>query len=461
MAAEPKHFADLFDHPSVEAMYALSPKEFERFVAYVLRRAGYEVKEVGPHFLHGVDLEMRLPGRARMVGGVECKKFAPTNLVKANVVMGVMGAPAVGRSRAKPYVITTSGFNVAAYQMAEAGATQAYLINGQQLIRYIGYIKYSRHDGNDDDTITTLSPEYFAGKDDTGTDKSDGAKILTIANNKGGVGKTTTAYFLGAELTQRGKRVLLIDLDGQANLTERCFPDWAAHVGEETEPPPNITHYFSKQRTLSDLVISANREHSMGIIPSDPQLTLRDLGGSGHPGAELRFARDVRRLSRHSLASLGGVPDWIIIDTPPALSMFARAGLAAADYVLAPVRPRTSSLRGTNNMMSTLQSMQALIGGISARFLGAVITHWDNLVLTQVFADTPLPPTVHRLGGQVFDTKIPIDNQLEGAKPGAQTPGAKKYVELVDELLRVVQPQPVSTDQVQIGAGHVVAQRGE
>ena len=97
MPAEPKHFVNLFNHPTVEGMYALSPKEFERFVAYVLPRAGYVVKEVGPHFLRGVDLEMRLPTKMRIFGGVECKKYAPGHLVRAPVVAHVLGAAAVSR----------------------------------------------------------------------------------------------------------------------------------------------------------------------------------------------------------------------------------------------------------------------------------------------------------------------------------------------------------------------------
>jgi restriction endonuclease Mrr len=175
-------------------MHRLSPREFEHFVAYVLRRAGYEVKEVGPHWLRGLDLEMRLPGKTRIFGGVECKRFQKDQLVSAPIVRGVRGAPAVGRPGAKPFVITTSDFNEAAHQMAVADSRRTYLVNGAQLVRYINYIRGSRRD--DEDTITSLSPEYFAGKD-TPTTRLDGAcTILTVANNKGGVGKTTTAYYL-------------------------------------------------------------------------------------------------------------------------------------------------------------------------------------------------------------------------------------------------------------------------
>jgi restriction endonuclease Mrr len=143
MPAEPERFADLFKNPSVEAMYALTPKEFERFVAYVLRRAGYDVKEVGPHFLRGVDLEMRLPGKTRIFGGVECKRFAASQLVTAPIVQQVKGAAAVSKPGAKSFVMTTSDFNDAAHQMAKTGEKQAHLVNGPQLVQYIKYIQGS------------------------------------------------------------------------------------------------------------------------------------------------------------------------------------------------------------------------------------------------------------------------------------------------------------------------------
>src|SRR5690348_11489867 len=98
MAAQPKQFVELYNHPSVEAMHALTPREFEHFVAYVLRRAGYEVREVGPHWLRGVDLEMRRPGRATIVGGVECKRLQFGDLVPARVVTHLKGAAAVSRA---------------------------------------------------------------------------------------------------------------------------------------------------------------------------------------------------------------------------------------------------------------------------------------------------------------------------------------------------------------------------
>lgn len=437
MPAEPTRFATLFNTPTVNDMHALSPREFERFVAYVLRRAGYDAKEVGLRWLRGVDLEMRRPGTKTILGGVECKRYQPGDLVPAGVVSHLLGAAAVSRPGVKSFVITTSDFHENAYRVAEAGARPAYLMNGHQLVRYITYIRGSRYD--DDDTISLISPEFFCGRDKPQPPLTGSTKILTVANNKGGVGKTTTAYYLGVQLADQGHRVLLIDLDGQANLTERCFPDLRDDHSGVNEVFPNVAQYFSGQETLPDLIKSTDvvkppSKGCLSIIPSDPFLTLRDLGGSGRPDVESRFVRDVQKLCTQRIASLGGAPDWIIIDTPPAMSVFTRAGLAAAQYVLAPIRPRNASLTGTRNMLKTVQTMNALLRN-SVKFLGVVVTHWDNLKSSQDWETIELLRALSGSGGIEFTTKIPVDNQLESLEPGAGTNGAKAYTDLAVELL--------------------------
>jgi cellulose biosynthesis protein BcsQ len=161
-------------------------------------------------------------------------------------------------------------------------------------------------------------------------------------------------------------------------------------------------------------------------------------GGGGRPDLETRFARDVRQLSAQPLASLGGVSDWIIIDTPPAMSVFTRAGLAAAQFVLAPMRPRNLSLRGTTNMLKTLRTVNTLTRN-HATFLGAIITHWDDLKVSQDFRDVQLPVALQEFGGKAFKVTIPLDNQLETLTPSANTNGAKAYRSLAAEVLQHVQ----------------------
>jgi chromosome partitioning protein len=458
MAKEPERFADLFNHPTVEDMYVLTPREFEHFVAYVLRRAGYDARVVGPHFVRGVDIEVRVPGMTRIFGGVECKQFMPGHrVVTAAEVRGVRRAPAVVRRGAKPLVVTTSDFTDAAYQMANAGKRRVYLINGPQLVRYITYVRGSRR--SDENTITSLSPEFFAGKSSAYIRPRGGATILTIGNNKGGVGKTTTAYYLGAEFARQGRRVLLVDLDEQANLTERCLPERVAILHEEGDRFPNIADYFTGEQALGDLITSAETISGLGLIPSDPRLTLPDLGGSGRPDVELRFVRDMQQLSTQPLAPLGGVPEWIIIDTPPAMSVFTRAAVAAAHYLLAPVRPRPSSETGTRKVLSSLQTMAALVGG-STECLGAVVTHWDNLKVSEQTVALTIRPALRDVGADILSTKIPVDNQLEYLEPGAKTKGAQAYEALATEVGRYVESR--SDRQEQAGASsHVNILRRE
>lgn len=434
MVAQPTRFATLFEHPTVEAMHGLANgKEFERFVAYVLRRAGYDTKEVGAHWLRGVDLEMRRPGSSHIVGGVECKRFQSSTLVDTKIVGNLLGAAAVSGAGAKPYVVTTSDFHPNAHKKAKAGRKKAYLMNGAQLVRYITYIRGSRYDVQD--TSSPISPEYFCDENPQST-RTDTTKVLVIANNKGGVGKTTTAFYLGTALANQGKRVLLIDLDGQANLTEYCFPQLNQEWRQRIQVFPNLAQYFTGQQPLHALVKATNTGN-LCIIPSDPYLRLRDPGGIGRPDIETKFAQDVRDLSGQAVADLGGVPEWIIIDTPPAMTVLARAGLAAADLVLAPMRPRNLSLTGTQNMLETLRTMNALTRN-RASFLGTVITHWDDLKISQDFLNLLLPPALGEFGGEAFEAKIPVDNLLESVTPSAETRGAKAYRALATEVLQHV-----------------------
>src|SRR5579875_3671485 len=439
MSAEPARFAELFNHPTVEAMHSLSSQAFEKFVAYVLRRAGYDVKEVGPHWLRGVDLEFRAPGSTRTFGGVECKRYAHDNLVAASVVQHVRGASVVSKPSVKPFVITTGDFKDTAHDMAESEGKRVYLINGSQLIRYITYIQGSRHD--DDAVISALSREFFAGRNNTPTRITGGATILAVANNKGGVGKTTTAYYLGVEYARQGKRVLLIDFDGQGNLTERCIPHQLGSASNQGFQLQSIVHYFSGKKPLAELIIPTETP-GVSLIPSDPFLTLRDVGGAGRPDIETQVIHDIHALRHNMIANLGGTPDWIILDTPPAMSVFTRAGLAAADFVLAPVRPRPASLSGTRNMLLTLRTMDA-VTGTKGRFLGTAVTHWDTLELTKRFVEIDLPGAIQgslqEFGGYPFTSRIPFDNQLDSLEPGAKTRGAAAYAALADEVAQLVQ----------------------
>src|SRR5690349_13576833 len=138
---EPARFVELYNRPTVDGMYGLTPKEFEKFVAYVFRRAGYEVHDVAFRFTRGVDLEVFADkARRRRMGGVEVKRFDSGKLVTADAIQKLMGAPAVRRGRAMAYLATTSGFNRAAYVLAD-DVQDPCLLNDGQLCRYLIYLR--------------------------------------------------------------------------------------------------------------------------------------------------------------------------------------------------------------------------------------------------------------------------------------------------------------------------------
>lgn len=445
MSAEQRdtQFEAIFREPSLSALNEFTSQQFEAFVRYVLQRAGYTIKMAAAHPPEQVPFQLQQPQHQDIRWGVASDIGLQ---VTANITTHMHIGTTVADRTPKTFVFTRGTFTDEEYERAIA--SQLHLVNGDQLVRYINYIRGSQRD--DDDAPTCLSPEYFITNEETPcTGKT---KILTVANNKGGVAKTTTTYYLGAELAMRGERVLLIDLDGQANLTEWCLPETVGKHIAGVQPFPSIADYFShlhtakphgyELRNLARCTEAPTNPGYLAIIPSDPFLTLRDYGGGGRPDIELQFMHDVRRLASEEIKPFGGQqPDWIIIDTPPAMSVFTRAALAAAHYVLAPIRPRNVSLAGTRNMLRTLRTTNALTGN-AAEFLGVVVTHMDKLKLTQsVLVEIPLLLREH--GAELFEPKvfkpeIRIDNQLETRGPGSYTNGAKAYRDLAQEIRRDV-----------------------
>src|SRR5690348_2822419 len=127
--------------------------------------------------------------------------------------------------------------------------------------------------------------------------------------------------------------------------------------------------------------------------------------------------------------------DWIILDTPPAISLFTRAALAAADYVLIPARPRSSSLSGARQMLLARRAMDALMGRQDA-IIGCLVTHWvedQNSIageqkLAQVFAGEKVP---------MLDVRIPLSTAIE-AQPRYAWHAVDAYGHLAEEVLKHV-----------------------
>lgn len=416
----------LYRRPALASMGELSPSNFERFVALALRHAGYRVKHTGPVFKRGVDLEL-MPveeGARKRLGGVECKRYAPGQLVGRDPVQTLAGAAAL-KGGLPGFLITTSGFTEPAKDEAKEHPNIS-LIDGEHLLRYANYVRGSVGDTAQVAPVP-IPPNAVLDADRIVARRAkEGPRILVVANNKGGVGKTTTSRFLGIGLAERGQRVLLIDMDAQANLSE-----FIMGIGAERVAPPHLGDYFSGVCRLQEAVHSSPSLPLLSIIPAHPSLAHADTGGFGRPDVELKFVAHLY----DAFAPREGFTryDWIVIDTPPNVSLFTRAALAAADIVLVPARARESSVRGTIMMLRAWTAMSALMGRTPAVF-GPLLTHWGEDLASER-AESRLREILNSVRARVVDHRVPVSVAIE-SNPNAATGARRVYDELVEEVMQ-------------------------
>lgn len=189
-------------------------------------------------------------------------------------------------------------------------------------------------------------------------------RVIAIANPKTGVGKTATAYALGSELAQRGKRVLLVDLDPQASLTAFC--------GVEDTAGSSLAEVLGGVLPGTVAVWDVLREVMPGLYlflaPSDQALASTELGLISRLGRELALRRVLTRIS--------DAFDVGLIDCPPNLGMLTVNALSAAHGVLVPTKPRIVDLRSLWLFLGSLEKIkQELNPGLET--LGILVTYYD------------------------------------------------------------------------------------
>jgi chromosome partitioning protein len=250
------------------------------------------------------------------------------------------------------------------------------------------------------------------------------AAIIAFANQKGGVGKTTTVVSLAGELAQRGKRVLLIDSDPQGNAT--------TSLGVQKRGlATTLYDVVMEFSTLPDAVVETGREH-LQLVAAD-----QDLAGAA---IELTTAeRRERRLER-ALETQRGSYDYVLIDCPPSLGLLTLNALCAADSVIIPLQCEFLALEGLSQLKATLDRVRE---GLNPRLgiLGVVMTMYDGRTnLAQQVVDE-----VQRyFPRQIFRTLIPRSVRLSEAPSygklireyDPQSRSAQAYSALAEELLR-------------------------
>ena len=250
-------------------------------------------------------------------------------------------------------------------------------------------------------------------------------KIICIANQKGGVGKTTTAVNLSASLAAAGKKTLLIDADSQGNATSGLGIDRILH-GQS-----NFYHAMIGQVTL-DSVIVETALPNLHMVPSNQDLI----------GMEVEFVhledREVRL--RKLLQSMNGSYDFIIIDCPPSLGFMTVNALVAAHALIVPLQCEYYALEGLSYLLNTVKLVKANLNPDLA-LDGILLTMFDarNSLAHRVAEDVR-----KHLGNKVLKTIIPRNVRLsESPSHGlpiilydVKSRGAFAYMALADEILR-------------------------
>ena len=455
-------FESMFKIPSLEDMHSLDPTDFERFVAYVFTCAGYTVEHVAREHLPfgpGVDLNLYAsPGAKKPIARVEVKRYAPANKVSLDEVKGFNGAIHHGE-HLPGYFVTTSDFHPNARAFAQETHGMLRLLNGGQLVRYITYVRGSRiMDSAGLRRTTTLTPPDWLcnGMGDVQCDPKR-TTVLTVANGKGGVGKTTSVINFGIALAKQGQRVLLVDLDGQASLSAALPLPNPNLKAPKSAPIPTrerfISDYFSGHTPQLSELVQPTRFDNVWLLPANDELHRMDTGGSARIDAELAFVRAIHdaKLSPDDPTGEAKPFDWIIIDTPPAQSYYTRLALAAAHYVVVPIHVETFGQLGINRVLSNASTMKALVGN-GVRVVGCLITCWRKTAKSTKDELPKLQVALHARGVKLFLHAIPYEDRIEQAHLVTSGGGIKsifgfgtndaatRYTEALAEFVKEVSP---------------------
>ena len=255
------------------------------------------------------------------------------------------------------------------------------------------------------------------------------ARVIALTNQKGGVGKTTTAINLAAGLVEAGKRVLLIDLDPQGNASTGL----GVGAGQRKS---SIYQVVTEGKSIADAAVGCG-PGGLFLVPASPDLSGID--------AELGGVEDRAQRLRHALRGNADgeavrAYDYIIIDCPPSLNLLTVNAMTAADSVLVPLQCEFFALEGLTQLLATVKRVQGRLNP-ALRIEGILLTMYDrrNNLSAQVAEDVR-----QNLADTVFETIIPRNVRLSEAPsyamPGLlydpNCAGSIAYRALASEILR-------------------------
>jgi len=254
------------------------------------------------------------------------------------------------------------------------------------------------------------------------------AHIFCIANQKGGVGKTTTTVNLAAGLAKVGQRVLLVDLDPQGNATMGSGVDKRAMA-------LSVYDVLLESSTVAEAAVMSDKMKGTGasyaVLGANRELA----------GAEVELVSEERRERRlkEALAKVAGDYDFILIDCPPSLNMLTLNGLCAAQGVIVPMQCEYFALEGLADLTNTIKQVHANLNR-DLRLIGLLRVMFDPRITLQVQVSEQLKA---HYGDKVFDTIIPRNVRLAEAPsyglPGVvfdpSAKGSKAFIEFAREMV--------------------------
>lgn len=273
------------------------------------------------------------------------------------------------------------------------------------------------------------SIDHLECEDSLMTAISGGPRVITIANQKGGVGKTTTAINLGTALAAIGERVLIVDLDPQGNAS--------TGVGIEQEQRTVSTYnVLMGESSLSDTVIETDVPR-LSVAPSTLDLLGVELEISEYEDRAYRLRNDIR----NGVVDREGIPfDYVLVDCPPSLNLLTINAMAASHSVLVPLQCEFFALEGLSQLLKTVEQVRQSVNP-DLSIHGIVLTMFDsrNNLSGQVVADVR-----DYMGDAVYQTIIPRNVRVSEApsygKPALlydfKCSGSQAYLKLASEIIQ-------------------------
>lgn len=248
--------------------------------------------------------------------------------------------------------------------------------------------------------------------------------IIAVINQKGGVGKTTTALSLAAYLSKAGKRVVVVDFDPQGNAT--------SGLGQNKESAETTMYDVLFNSQLVTSTLKETNLNNVYLLPSNANLAAAEVDLAQQEVREFKLREALKELTH----------DYIIIDCPPALGLLTINALTAADYVLIPVQAEYYALEGLGQLLDVFQRIR---GGLNPNLelLGVVVTMYDSRTS---LADQVYDEIKKYFGEKVFSTVIPRNVRLAEAPSYGKTimehdkwsKGARAYKQFTKEVLKRV-----------------------